>query len=134
MAYGWYLFAADLILALHFAFVAFVGLGLAVIWVGYFAGWGWVRGKAFRIAHLAAMGFVLAESLVGVICPLTEWESALRRQGGAEGYETSFIQEWVHRIMFFDLSEQTFTLIYAAFFALMLLTIWVVPPRWRRKG
>ncbi|MCK5172167.1 MAG: DUF2784 domain-containing protein [Planctomycetes bacterium] len=127
--YNKYLFGADAILVTHFAFVAFVVLGLAFIWVGHFAGLGAVRNVKFRLCHVLAMGIVLCQSLLGRICPLTEWENSLRIRGGAgQAYETSFMQEWVHRIMFFDLSTQAFAVIYTMFFLLILLTIWKIPP------
>ncbi len=52
----WYLLAADALLALHVSFVAFVIFGLVLIVVGGLRGWGWVRNRWFRIAHLAAIG------------------------------------------------------------------------------
>ncbi|MGH8640305.1 MAG: DUF2784 family protein, partial [Burkholderiales bacterium] len=45
---------ADLILIVHFLFVAFVVGGLALIWIGAAAGWEWVRNFWFRVAHLGA--------------------------------------------------------------------------------
>ena len=69
------LFAADAILTLHALFVAFVVLGLCCILVGGYRGWSWVRDRWFRLAHLAAIGVVVLQSWVGVICPLTRWES-----------------------------------------------------------
>jgi hypothetical protein len=132
-----YSLLADLVLLVHFAFVAFVALGFLAIWVGYFCRWPFVRDLRFRVAHLLAMGAVLAESLTGFICPLTTWENQLRRHGGgAAGYTGSFIQHWVGRILFHDWSEQTFTFIYAGFFILVGLTFWVVRPRrrpWRQR-
>src|SRR6266853_5488041 len=74
-----YSLLADLVLLVHFAFVAFVALGFLAIWVGYFCRWPFVRDLRFRVAHLLAMGVVLAESLTGLICPLTTWENQLRR-------------------------------------------------------
>ena len=128
-SYNKYLLAADGILLMHFVFVAFVVLGFVFIWIGYFAKWKFVRNPKFRICHIIAMGFVLCESLVGMICPLTEWENELRIKGG-EGliYETGFMKEWVHQIMFFDFSALTFMIIYFLFFALILLTFWVIMP------
>ena len=124
---------ADFLLLVHFAFVAFVALGLLVIWVGYFCGWPFVRDLRFRLAHLLATGFVLAESLAGFICPLTTWEQQLRIHAGqGSGYSGSFIRHWFGRILFHDWSEQTFTLIYAAFFLFVALTYLVVRPRPRR--
>jgi hypothetical protein len=37
------------------------------------------------------------------------------------------MKEWIHKIMFFDFSELTFVIVYALFFALILLTFWVIP-------
>ena len=127
-----YSLLADLVLLVHFAFVAFVALGFLVIWVGYFCRWPFVRDLRFRVTHLLAIGVVLAESLTGFICPLTTWENQLRRQAGeSSGYSGSFIQHWVGRILFHDWSEQTFTLIYAGFFILVGLSFWVVRPHRR---
>jgi hypothetical protein len=123
-------FLADTILILHFAFVLFVVGGLLVTWIGYFAGWRFVRNPWFRIAHLLAMAIVVAESLFGIICPLTNWETSLRAKAGEDpAYQGSFIQHWVHRLMFFEISEKTFTLIYVAVFAFIALSFVVVPPR-----
>jgi len=125
-----YTLLADLILAVHFAFVTFVVAGLVLIWVGFFLHWPFVRDWRFRIAHLLAMAFVLGESLTGFICPLTTWENQLRLRGGGERtYAGSFLQHWLGRILFFDLSERTFTIIYALFFILLVLTFIVVRPR-----
>ena len=121
---------ADAILVLHFAFVLFVVAGLLLTWIGYFAGWKFVRNPWFRSAHLLAMAVVVAESLFGVICPLTKWETALRLKAGEEAaYAGSFIQHWVHRVMFFEIPERTFTMIYVVFFVLIVLSLVVVPPR-----
>src|SRR6188474_2502269 len=121
---------ADAILVLHFAFVLFVVAGLLLTWIGYFAGWKFVRNPWFRGAHLLAMAVVVAESLFGVICPLTKWEGALRLKAGEDpAYAGSFIQHWVHRVMFFEISEQTFTMVYVVVFVLIVLSLVVVPPR-----
>ena len=123
---------ADLVLVVHGLFVAFVGLGFVAIWLGYFTGWQFVSDIRFRLAHILAMAFVLAESVFGMTCPLTTWESELRLRSGEGGYEGSFIQHWVGRWLFYECSERTFTGLYAVFFALIALTFWIVPPRWPR--
>jgi hypothetical protein len=126
-----YRWLADLVLLVHFSFVVFVVVGLVLIWAGYFRGWAFVRNPWFRLAHLAAMGLVVAEALGGLTCPLTTWEADLRwRSGEGQRYEGSFIQHWVHRLMFFEASESTFTVIYAVFFLLIALSFWLVRPRW----
>jgi hypothetical protein len=119
---------ADVILIIHFAFVLFVVGGLAVIWIGAAAGWEWVRGFWFRAAHLAAIAFVAAEGLLGIWCPLTVWEARLRGVGA----EKSFVAEWVHRMLYHDLPEWMFTVVYVVFGAVVALTWRLVPPRPRK--
>jgi hypothetical protein len=115
--------AADAVLVLHFAFVTFVVGGFAVVWIGHFAGWRWVGNRVFRSLHLAAITLVAIESLIGLVCPLTQWEDALR---GAAG-ERSFIARWLHAILFYDLPEWMFSVLYVAFAVLTALTIRLVP-------
>jgi hypothetical protein len=129
-----YLPAADALLVIHVAFVAYVVLGFALIWIGFFLRRRFVRNPWFRFTHLLAMGIVAAQTLSRTICPLTEWEAGLRRLAGADPrYAGSFIEYWLHRLLYFDWSEQTFRAIYLGFFGLILLTLWLVPPRWPRR-
>ena len=126
-----YTLLADLILILHFAFVAFVVVGLLAVWVGWLCRWRFIRNFWFRLAHLLAIGVVAAESLAGFVCPLTIWENNLRLlAGGGERYQGSFVQHWLHRVMFFEASESTFTVLYILFFATVALSLWLVKPRW----
>lgn len=133
-----YTFLADLILFVHFGYVAFVALGLLATWIGYFLRRGWARNFYFRAAHLASMAIVVAESVFGIECPLTIWENDLRAAAGGGGaYQESFMEHWIHRLMFFDLSAGTFTIIYVTFLALLVLSLIVIPPErpsWLRRG
>jgi len=79
---NFYSVLSDFILLIHFAFVAFIVAGFLAIWVGYFRHWAWVHNFRFRLTHLLAMGFVLLESLFGIVCPLTVWEDQLRQRAG----------------------------------------------------
>lgn len=117
--------AADAILVVHFAFVAFVVGGLAAIWLGAALGWPWVRNPVLRIAHLAAILFVAAEALIGVMCPLTVWEDALRGRASEKG----FIARWIHDVMFYELPGWVFTVAYVSFAGVVAVTLWLVPPR-----
>ncbi len=126
-----YSILADAVLLLHFAYVAFVVVGLLTVWAGYFLRWNFVRNFSFRLAHLASMGVVVLESVFGVTCPLTTWEQRLRVLAGDGQYDqTSFLQYWVHRILFYRASAEVFLIIYVVFFAALLLSLWVVKPRW----
>lgn len=119
-----YALLADAILIIHALFVGFVVFGLVLILLGLWLGWGWVRNFWFRIAHLVAIGIVVAQSWVGVLCPLTIWENALRRAAGEAGYSGSFIQHWLHEILFYEAEPWVFTLVYTVFGAAVILT-WV---------
>ena len=118
---------ADAVLVFHVLFVLFVVGGLALILAGA-RRWGWVRNRAFRIAHLAAIVFVAAEALLGVTCPLTYWEDLLRASGREE---RSFIGRWLAWLLYYDLPEWVFALAYTVF-ALAVIGAWfAIPPRRR---
>jgi len=125
----WARVVADAIVAVHVAWVAFVVLGLAAIVAGLAAGWGWVRNFWFRVIHLGMIGIVVAESLVGVSCPLTDWEDRLRLRGGQAGYTGDFIGYWMHRLIYFRAEPWVFTAGYVVFGAVVLATFLLAPPR-----
>ncbi len=115
---------ADLVLVVHFLFVLFVVGGLAAIVAGA-RQWAWVRNRAFRLVHLAAIVFVAAESLLGIACPLTLWEDALRGGGPAR----SFVGRWVAWLLYYQLPEWVFAAAYCAFAAAVVWAWRRVPPR-----
>lgn len=120
---------ADAILAVHVGIVGFVVLGTLAILAGGPLGWRWVRGRAFRISHLALMVFIALQAWLGRLCPLTGWEQALRQRAGQDAYAESFIQHWLSRLIFFDLPWWTFVAAYTLL-ALLLLACWRLwPPR-----
>ncbi len=119
------MWVADLILVVHFLFVLFVVGSLPLIWVGAWMKLNFVRNRHFRLAHLAAIGFVVGESLIGMVCPLTLLEDALR----GTATESSFIERWLHRIIFYDVPEWVLTAIYVLFALLVIVTLRLVPPR-----
>ncbi len=126
-----YALAADAVLAMHGLFVAFVVVGQALILAGLWRGWRWVRGFRFRLAHVAAIGIVVAQAWLGVLCPLTVIENALRRRAGEADYTESFIDHWLHRIIYYDAEPWVFTAIYTAFAALVALS-WIYGRPWKR--
>ncbi len=121
---------ADLILVLHAIIVVFNVGALPVIWVGHFRGWGFVRNFYFRIIHVILIGIVAAESVFGIICPLTNWEDALRSATGREPMnQNGFIAHWLHQVLFYDFPAWVFTAAYVLFFLLVVFTFYWVPPR-----
>lgn len=125
----WWGLLADTILLIHVAFVLFIMLGLLLVWTGAAFRWSMVRHRLFRHLHLGAMGFVLFETVIGMVCPLTEWEAALRERAGQETYGSdTFMQYWLQRILYWDLSAAGFIILYATVFSAMVLTYFLIPP------
>lgn len=124
-----YSLLADIILLVHFAIVLFVVGGLLLIVLGNVMSWLWVNTTWFRALHLLAILIVVAESLLGIECPLTTLENWLRIQAGQGVYQGSFIQFWVHQVMFYSAPGWVFATVYAAFAALVVAAWWRWPPR-----
>ena len=124
-----YRLLADVVVLCHAAYVTFVVLGLALILVGGWWGWSWVRNFWFRIVHLGMITIVVIESLFQITCPLTVWEEALRRRAGETVQSGAFIARWAHELMFFDADPWVFTVAYCLFGLLVVLGLWLVPPR-----
>lgn len=124
---------ADAILAAHVAIVAFVVLGTLAILAGGPLGWRWVRGFGFRLSHLLLMVFIALQAWLGRLCPLTEWEQALRNRAGQATYDESFIQHWLSRLIFFDAPWWMFVAAYSVL-ALLIAACWWRWPPVRRTG
>jgi hypothetical protein len=125
------LLLADAILVAHLAVAAFLVLGLPLIWLGRWRGWAFVHSPWLRLPHLAAMAWVLAEDMLGRLCPLTEWEWALRQAALAQGLSRrSWMAHWAGRLLYADLPDWSFTALYAGFFGFLLFTAWAVPIAW----
>ena len=125
-----YVFTAALYetLIIHGLFVAFVVLGVLLIYAGYWLAWRSVRNFWFRLLHLCSVGFVVLESWIGVICPLTTWEMQLRGRAGSETYSGSFIEHWLQTILYYDAPAWVFMIGYTLFGALVLASWFIVPP------
>lgn len=117
--------AADAVLLLHAAFVAFVTLGAVLA----------LRWRRVIWAHLPAMSWgVLAESTAR-ICPLTYVENTLRIQAGDAGYGGSFIEHYLLRVLYPDgLTANTQILLALALIAInAVIYAWVFWPRRRSQ-
>ena len=119
---------ADSVLIVHAMFVAGVVLPVPLIVIGKLRGWKWVHSLPLRLMHLGMIGFVIAESLLGVMCPLTVWENDLRMARGDTGYGDSFIAYWLKELLFWHFPSWVFTVIYAAFGSVVIALWWWVRP------
>ena len=133
---------ADLIVVLHLAYVLFVLLGFAAIWLGAWLRWSWTRRPVFRITHLACTLVVALEAVFGIVCPLTEWEHDLRvragqispYQGGEPSEPISFVGRLVRTVLFYDAPPWVLTLCYVVFGLVVLATFVWLPPLRRARS
>lgn len=120
---------ADLLVFVHLGYVAFVVVGLLLIWLGVACGWTWVRRPLFRVPHLVCTLIVPLEALVGMICPLTTWERELRLQAGQVPEDISFLARLARDVLFYRAPQWVFTVSYVAFGLVVLATFFLVPIR-----
>jgi hypothetical protein len=85
-----YRLAADLMLALHLAFIIFVIFG-GLVALCY---------RWMLSVHLPAAVWGAFVEISGRICPLTTWENSFRRSAGESGYADSFIEHYLVPIIY----------------------------------
>ena len=124
---------ADLVVAIHLGYVAFVLVGEILILLGIWRGWRWIRNRWFRVLHLMAILIVAAEALSNVTCPLTSWEATLRERAGQSVGHGTFVGKLIHNVLFIDAPDWAFNLGYLLFALLVGITFWWAPPRWKPR-
>ena len=82
--------AADAVVLLHLAFVAFVVLG------GVLVAW---RSRVAWL-HLPAAAWAAWAEFSGAICPLTPLENQLRRIAGQSGYAGGFVEQYLLQVVY----------------------------------
>jgi hypothetical protein len=125
---------ANLVLITHIAFVLFVVGGQILIFVGGIPqlrnsqqSWQRVHKAGFRYLHLAAILYVVIESWLGVMCPLTVLEQWLRQAAGQTTYQGDFIAYYLSDFLFFNAPAWVFTCAYSVFGGLVLLSFFLIP-------
>ena len=81
---------ADLIVLVHFAFIAFVVLGGFLV----------VKWRPVAFLHIPCVLWGALIEFCGWICPLTPLELHLREVGGGQGYSGGFIDHYVMPLVY----------------------------------
>ncbi len=124
---------ADIVVAVHLALVGFIVIAMAAIVLGIVLKWRWVRNFYFRTVHLAMIAIVVEKTILGVSCPLTDWEDQLRERAGETVLEGTFIGRLLHGILFWNVPQSTLAIFYYLFGLAVLLAFIFAPPRWPWK-
>jgi hypothetical protein len=115
--------AADAVLVLHFAFIAFALLGglLALRW------------RWFPLLHLPAAAWGAFVEISGRPCPLTGVENALRERAGEAGYPASFVEAHLLGVIYPDGLTRDLQYVLAGIVVAINAGIYLlVVRRWRR--
>lgn len=99
-----YRLAADGVLLLHLAFIAFAVLGAVLV----------ARWPRIAFVHLPAAAWGFFAELTGRVCPLTYAENALRIRAGDAGYAESFIEHYLLAVVYPDGLTREVQLVLAA--------------------
>ena len=126
---SFYVLMADAILLLHVMYVSFVIVGFLLILVGKVLTWAWVKNPWFRVTHLVSICLVIVESWLGVMCPLTTWEMALRSHAGDVVYVGSFLTHWLESLLYYQAPAWVFIVCYTAFGIIVIASWYWVRPR-----
>jgi hypothetical protein len=127
-----YTILADVLVVVHFLFVAFVVVGQVLIMIGAPLRWRWARNFWFRFAHLACIAIVASEAAANIKCPCTVWEDQLRAAAGQQVAEGTFMGRLAHNLLFYNADPALFPPMHMLFGALVLETFLLFPPRWPR--
>jgi hypothetical protein len=128
-----YRLAADLLLFIHSLFVFFIIAGFLAVNAGIILKKDWVRSFRFRFLHLVSISYVVAETWLGKLCPLTDLENWLRIKSGGGAYGRTFVSYWLDKLIYYDFDIMVFQAVYTLFGILVLLQWIICPPRLHLK-
>jgi len=107
-----FLAAADAVVVLHLLWIVFLILGALVG-----RRWAWVKWT-----HLASLAFSIALQTFSWICPLTYLEVWLRKLGGAQPYEGTFIRHYVEQIVYAGIPHDA---LLTGTLVIVMLSLWL---------
>jgi uncharacterized protein DUF2784 len=131
-----YGFLADLIVIIHFLYVAYVVVGQLAIFAGVLLKWQWIRNPWFRWTHLVMICIVAVESIFDFRCPLTDWQVDLEKLAGRQGSARPFVAQLFENLLFcnVDVDHWAFKVGYISFAVLVIACLWLAPPRRRNPA
>jgi hypothetical protein len=129
-----YAIVADLIVAIHIAYVVYVVGGLVAILIGALRGRKWIRNPWFRVTHLLAILIVVMEIFLKLNCPLTTWENSARAAANQAVDGSAFMDRLLTFILIGSAPRWLINGLYFVFAVAIAATFFLAPPRWKRPG
>jgi hypothetical protein len=121
-----YRLLADLVIAIHFAFIVFAVAGAALLLFRSVPRW-------IAFVHIACAAWASYVMFSGRICPLTPLENYLRELGGENGYAQSFIERYLLGVIYPEgLTREIQIALGISVLLLNVLIYCFVVFRWRR--
>jgi hypothetical protein len=122
-----YTIAADLVIFLHFLWIAFIIVGFPIFLYLNISGW--------RVFHLLALVATVVMQLTRTICPLTYLEAYLKSKGEWNRvYPGQFTIDAIEKLIYVkDLTLEKIGYATIIFLALVLLTFWLKPVTFTRQ-
>ena len=116
-----YQITADIVIVIHFLWIAFVILGFPVTL--------WFNSARWRLIHLAAVIWMVLMQVSHSICPLTYLEAWLKSEGrGAEVYSGKFIIETIEHLIYVDnVTLEKIMCATGTYLVLIVLSFWFRP-------
>ena len=129
-----YALLADLIVAIHIAYVVYVVGGLVAILIGAWRGRKWIRNPWFRVTHLLAILIVVMETFLKLNCPLTTWEDQARAAAQQPADGSAFMDRLLSFILIGTAPRWLINGAYLVFGIAIVATFFLAPPRWQSAG
>jgi len=129
-----YALLADLIVAIHIAYVVYVVGGLVAILIGAWRRRKWIRNPWFRVTHLLAILIVVMEVFLKLNCPLTIWENQARAAAQQPADGSAFMDRLLTFILIGAAPRWVINGAYFVFAIAIAATFFLAPPRWKSAG
>ena len=129
-----YALLADLIVAIHIAYVVYVAGGLVAILIGALRGRKWIHNPWFRVTHLLAILIVVMEIFLKLNCPLTTWENLARAAAQRRVDGSAFMDRLLTFILIGAAPRWVINGAYFVFAVAIAATFFWAPPSWKRAA
>ncbi len=120
---------AQTVLAIHILIAGFIVFGIIAIPLGARLGWPWIHIFWWRLLHIAAMGIVAAQKLMGNSCFLSTWEFHLVSIAREVPHHTPVFQSLGEHVLYWNLPLWFFACLYTALFVFVIALWFITPPR-----